>query len=118
MSKKTNATRAAEVREILVQRFPLAFMPKRSPKKPLKIGIYIDVVHRCHDIGRYRIKLAIADYCNGPTYLRAMFPGAIRFDLDGNAAGDVTESHAAHASEKLQNMQARWEAQPHRDAAE
>ncbi|MER9768968.1 ProQ/FinO family protein [Mesorhizobium sp. M0189] len=84
-------------REHLAKRFPDAFMRKGEPtKKPLKVGIAVDVLRLVKDIPREILKRAIGDYCTGPKYAKAMVTGATRVDLDGNAAGVVTPDAEAY----------------------
>ncbi len=90
---------AMKARELLVERFPLAFAPKRAPKRPLKIGIFIDILAAAPDIERWKVSLALKDYCSGPKYLMACTPHAPRIDLTGAPAGTVSEEHAKHATE-------------------
>jgi ProP effector len=40
-------------------------------------------------------------YCRNAGYLRSLRVGAVRIDLDGNAAGVVTAEEAAWAAEEL-----------------
>jgi ProP effector len=101
---------AHETRAILVERFPLAFCPKRQPKFPLKIGISVDLVARCGDLKWKHISLALRDYTSGATYLRGLVEGAPRIDLDGNTAGTVTAAHAARAKSRLEELEKRWAA--------
>ncbi len=99
--KKSNSILKAETRAILVARFPLAFMPPRTFKKPLKIGIRADIVRRCPDLDRRQIGITLGDYCYGAKYLVGLVAGTQRVDLDGNPAGIVEPSHEAYAAGRL-----------------
>ena len=85
----------------LFERFPLAFMPTGEPKKPLKIGIFDDLLAACPDIEPARIKIAMEDYCHGPRYLIEQVEGAVRVGLDGQATGAVTTHQQEGADSRL-----------------
>jgi sRNA-binding protein len=104
-----NRRRAAEVRRILTERFPLAFMPKGASKPPLKVGTYGDVRVAAPDLTSKDVRLALNDYTGGATYLRNVIVGAVRIDLNGESAGTVTEDQAAHAAGRLKRFE-RWAA--------
>jgi sRNA-binding protein len=67
--------------------------------RPLKIGIRQDLLATGHDLKTLRC--VIGAYCRRRAYLKAMVAGAIRIDLQGQPAGEVTESDAADARDKL-----------------
>jgi len=99
------STICADVREQLVKRFPLAFMPKGSPKIALKIGIANDVIAQCPDIPRSDIKLFFGDYAGGRAYQLAIIEGSHRFGLDGMIAGEITEEHKERARQIMARHQ-------------
>ena len=96
--------RIMQTRSILVERFPLAFMPRGAPKIPLKVGIFNDLIGRCPDIHRRALKSAMWDYCRGPKYLAGLLYKADRIDLDGCMAGSVTDKEAEQAAKLLHCM--------------
>ena len=104
------ATICADVREQLVKRFPLAFMPNGSPKIALKIGIANDVIAQCPDIPREHIKLFFGDYAGGSAYQLALIEGSHRFGLDGMIAGEITEEHKERARQIMARHQAQTDA--------
>jgi ProP effector len=93
---------ASKTRSLLATRYPLAFMPKKVWKKPLKIGIREDILARCADLEERAVQLALADYCNGSTYLRKLIAGTKRVDLDGIDCDIITPEQEEHAKEKLE----------------
>jgi hypothetical protein len=95
------------VRAWLLRTYPKCFQPFGSPKLPLKINIHRDI-HARHDCRAFNFDLrnALVDYAAGATYLRAMITGAVRVDLDGNPAGDVTEEAAKFAADALAKLEA------------
>ena len=104
MSQEDRHT-GAEIRTLLTERFPLCFMPKGAAKHPLKVGIKRDIERRCTDLTRRQIFLALADYCGGPTYQRALAERRDRVDLDGKVTyPGVSEQQAAFARECLKRL--------------
>jgi ProP effector len=68
---------------------------------PLSIGIDKQLASRIPELDRKLLRIALGLHTNSSRYLRAMAKATVRFDLDGNAAGEVTEAHRKHASEVL-----------------
>lgn len=94
----------------LIRKHPKCFMLFGQPKLPLKIGIYDDIMALYgggYQNFRFELSAALSDYCNGGTYLRALVVGAVRVDLDGNPAGEVSEAAAQHAVERLAKLEAK-----------
>lgn len=96
MSKKKSPARrarerklATHTREILVERFPKAFMPKGADKIPLKLGIRADIRAACPDLSGLAVGVALFDYVSGFKYRDALKEGADRVDLDGNPVAKV-----------------------------
>lgn len=117
MAERCPLRRPDVVRPVLVERFPLAFMPAGMPKKPLKIGIREDLEASMPDFQRFELRLALADYCGGPTYLRSLVAGATRIDLAGLPAGTVDAAEAEFAATKLRQMLAKYAEQERRRQA-
>lgn len=68
---------------------------------PLAIGIDKQLRARLPDLDRKLLRSALGIHTNSLQYLKGMEKATVRFDLDGNTADDVTETHRAHASETL-----------------
>jgi ProP effector len=79
--------------------YPKAFPKNPAPKVPLKIGILEDLQLRSDEIGisKEDLQLAIKTWCKSSRYWQACKEGADRLDLDGNTAGVVEATGAAHA---------------------
>ena len=108
MPKPSNVKRrihqriARQIRPILEERFPLAFVGKGQDKKPLRLGIHRDLAAACLDIPKAHLRIALSDYVNGPRYARCMVEGTPRVALDGSLDGVVTKEHAARARAALE----------------
>jgi ProP effector len=91
-----------QTRAALAAKFPKCFCPKGAPKRPLKVGIGVDLAVRCPEIPHDLLRKALTDYYLGASYQVALLKvGAERFDLDGNICGAVTEQQSARAAGRL-----------------
>lgn len=90
------------VREILAARFPKCFSASEAiPKKPLKVGIGLDVMLMLPELSAYAVALALEDYTWGRRYCESMKRGAPRIGLDGEEDGFVTDQEAAQAAHRI-----------------
>ena len=69
---------------------------------PLAIGIDKQILARMPDLDRKTMRAALGIHTGSLRYLRVMEKATQRFDLDGNAGDEVTDTHRAHAKEVLQ----------------
>lgn len=93
----------------LAQKFPLCFSTQ-GEAKPLKIGIFQDLVERLKDdetVSNSQLRRALRQYTAGWRYLHGYKPGAKRVDLDGNPCGEVELQHITHAEQRLQESKAK-----------
>ncbi|AEG01538.1 ProQ/FinO family protein [Methylomonas methanica] len=83
----------------LQKNFPLAFPKNPAPKVPLKIGIHKDIFERSEQLGidKRDLRAAIKTWCWGKRYWECLLEDAVRVDLDGHAAGQVTKVDADQA---------------------
>ncbi|AWI62444.1 ProQ/FINO family protein [Sinorhizobium fredii] len=84
----------------LSERWPGAFDAKEP--KPLKIGIREDIRSLDSELPDEDLSRALRAYTRRDKYLAQLRAGATRVDLDGVAAGEVTEADAATARAWLQ----------------
>lgn len=80
----------------LRQRFP-AF----GQCMPLAIGIDKMLLAEMPEISRKILRVALNMHTNSSRYLKATATATARFDLAGNAAGEVSEEHRNRAAEML-----------------
>jgi ProP effector len=91
---------------MLATRFPAAFVAdRRQPHKPLKIGVDADLI-ASRILTPGEVKSALRCYTNRRMYHVATASGGLRFDLDGNACGQVTPRASAWAGAQLARMDA------------
>lgn len=100
---KNRAANQAALKQ-LMEAYPSVF--NRDNVRPLKIGIQEDLVAD-EKLAKNKIKRALASYVRAPQYFKALQVDADRVDLQGESAGKVTESEAAHAKEQLKAFQQR-----------
>lgn len=69
---------------------------------PLAIGIDKQIIARMPGVERKAMRAALGIHTGSLRYLRAMEKATVRYDLDGTAGAEVTETHRTHAKETLQ----------------
>jgi ProP effector len=98
--------------EILAERFPATFFVFEQRRRPLKLGIHLDVLAALGDaITPEGCAAAMRAYCANDGYLLACTAGAARIDLHGNIVGQVSAEEAAHAKQRLAQQQAKQDRQ-------
>ncbi|GGO75814.1 hypothetical protein GCM10011348_01500 [Marinobacterium nitratireducens] len=98
-SKNRAANQAAV--QLLIDTYPKTF--SRSQVRPLKIGIQEDLLAD-DKVSKNKIKRALASYVRSLAYYRSLQAGADRIDLNGAAAGQVSDQEAEHAKGKLKEL--------------
>lgn len=69
--------------------------------KPVALRIDKAIAVRFPDVERKVIRSAMRMHTASTRYLKVMEKGGQRYDLDGQANGEVTEEHQAHAAQTL-----------------
>jgi ProP effector len=105
---ETNANTIAALSEF----FPQCFHLFEQRRRPLKVGIWNDIkVVLGGAITDSELTYALRSYTSNRCYLQScLTAGTPRIDLNGEVAGQVTESEAAHAAERLKLQTAKWKA--------
>jgi len=83
----------------LQKRFPHAFPKNPSPKVPLKVGIFEDLMAVAPELALSEAELreAIKTWCRGSRYWTSLVEDAVRVNLVGDEAGRVSSVDAARA---------------------
>lgn len=90
----------AEVGRLLAERFPALFGP--GVVKPIKLRIQVDLQARAPGlIGRRSLSIFLQRHTTSTAYLKALIAAQHRFDLDGQAAGEIAAEHRAAAQVEL-----------------
>ena len=69
---------------------------------PLSIGIDKQLLARLPGLDRKTMRAALGIHTGSLRYLRAMEKATVRYDLDGTAGAEVSDTHRTHAKETLQ----------------
>lgn len=89
---------------LLAELFPKCFAVYEARRKPLKIGIRGDLVAAVGGFTGAQIRelhATLGRYVGSTGYLRAMDPKAVRVDLNGQPAGEVTLEESLIAKKRL-----------------
>lgn len=95
------APSVTDLLRLLVERFPQAFSNMSDQIRPLKVGIYDDLV-AATDLDPAALKRALRFYTGLTSYQHALAAeGAVRIDLAGAPVEPVSPEHAQWARAKL-----------------
>ncbi len=91
----------------LIEHFPAAFFLKGKDIKPLKIGIFDDIIDFYERLdsppfSKKQLREALNYYSSSPAYLSCQKADTSRVDLYGNEIDQVTEEQAKYAYQKFQ----------------
>ena len=91
----------------LVEHFPAAFFKKSNQIKPLKIGIFDDIIDFYERLdsppfSKKALREALNYYSASPAYLHCQKADAARVDLYGIEVDLVTEDQAKYAYQRYQ----------------
>lgn len=103
MNMQSELKNSKEIIAYLAKQFPNCFTIE-GDAKPLKIGIFQDVVARMaidEQFSKTKLRVALRTYTANWRYLHCLKDGAYRVDLDGNQCDVITKEQAEHASLQL-----------------
>jgi ProP effector len=69
--------------------------------QPLAIGIHKAIIERIADIDKAQLKSVMKAHTASTRYLKSLSQGSSRFDLDGNAAGEISAEQRDQATAAL-----------------
>ncbi len=69
---------------------------------PLSIGIDKQLLAVMPELDRKTMRTALGIHTGSLRYLKVMEKAKVRYDLDGKAGAEVTDTHRAHATQVLQ----------------
>jgi ProP effector len=100
--------------EWLAENFPATFFKQSKYVRPLKIGIFDDLIDFYERLdappfSKKALREAINYYSSSPAYLRCQQANAARVDLYGNEVDVVTEDQARYAYQRHQQRYAKEE---------
>lgn len=101
----TPKTTPAECGERLAQLWPALFA---GTAKPIKLGIQKDIQARSPGVFTRQVLSAFLHrHTGGTSYLLAIARGGARIDLDGNAAGEISDEHRKAAADEIARRRAK-----------
>jgi ProP effector len=91
----------------LIESFPNAFFKKGNQIKPLKIGIFDDIIDFYERLdsppfSKKSLREGLSYYSSSPAYLICQKEGAARLDVYGNEVDVVTLEQAKYAHQRHQ----------------
>ncbi|CBJ12079.1 putative activator of osmoprotectant transporter ProP (N-terminal part) [Legionella longbeachae NSW150] len=91
----------------LIEHFPNAFFKKSSQIKPLKIGIFDDIIDFYERLdsppfSKKSLRDALSYYSASPAYLNCQKENVARVDIYGNEVDVVTQEQAKYAFQRYQ----------------
>ena len=95
--------RVEQAKTILRERYPDLF---GDDPKPLAIGIHRVLLERHQELDFSGLKRALTLHTGRFSYQKLLKAGAVRFDLDGQPADEVTEEQAEIARQRLAELKA------------
>ncbi|MCM2681153.1 RNA chaperone ProQ [Echinimonas agarilytica] len=109
MEQQNKLTENREIIAFLAEQFPACFSIT-GDAKPLKIGIFQDLIGRLESderISNTRLRQAIRHYTSSIRYLSSVKEDSLRVDLEGETGDKVSAEHEQHAAERLAEIQAK-----------
>lgn len=113
MNQPLNATKKDKLQVIdwLIENFPNAFFKKGNQVKPLKIGIFDDIIDFYERLdtppfSKKSLREALSYYSASPAYLNCQKPNTARVDIYGNEIDVVTPEQAKYAYQRYQERYA------------
>ena len=109
MDKPQKFSTSKEVITFLAETFPASFSLS-GDAKPLKIGIFQDIVEKLKDderLSKTLLRSTLRHYTNSWRYLHSVKEGAFRVNLDGSQDAAIEKEHAEHAELQLKESKAK-----------
>lgn len=109
MENPQKITDSKAVIALLAELFPDCFSTK-GPAKPLKIGVFQDLVTRLENderVSKTTLRSTLRHYTNSWRYLEALKENAHRVDLDGVEGDVIDKEHADFAASQLETSKAK-----------
>jgi sRNA-binding protein len=95
--KRPDATVGAVI-ALLAERWPATFSVHEGRRRPLKVGIFADVMAAIDGaVTRAELGKALGCYTANPVYMAKLREGVARIGLDGEPSGTVTAEQANYA---------------------
>lgn len=101
----------------LIEHFPNAFFKKGNQIKPLKIGIFDDIIDFYERLdsppfSKKSLREGLSYYSASPAYLNCQKVNSARIDIYGNEVDVVTEDQAKYAHQRHQERYTKKKDEP------
>jgi ProP effector len=106
----TKRTSTKDIIAYLAVKFPACFSVN-GPAKPLKIGIFQELVEKLADdetVSKTRLRQALRHYTSSWRYLKSVKLNSFRVDVDGENASEVDQEQANYAAKTLKESQEKF----------
>lgn len=114
MNQPLNSVKKDKIQIVdwLIEYFPNAFFKKGNQIKPLKIGIFDDIIEFYDRLdsppfSKKSLREGLSYYSASPAYLSCQKAGAARIDIYGNEMDVVTPDQAKYAHQRFQERYAK-----------
>ncbi|WP_094751998.1 RNA chaperone ProQ [Psychromonas sp. CD1] len=104
MENTEKFTNNKQIIHFITEKFPLCFTAGSTLAKPLKIGIFQELVACLEDesrVSKTQLRGALRQYTLSWRYLHCVKEGTKRVNLEGIEGDDVSAEHAQHALKTL-----------------
>ena len=102
----SEALRSKNILDLLAERFPDCISVDEADRRPLKIGIFEEILAKVEElISPEDLKAALRKYAKGESYLNRMKVGVARIDLDGQPSSIIDEHEAEFAKLRKKHRQ-------------
>jgi ProP effector len=91
----------------LCKRFPVFELQQHEPHRPLALKIREQIWQRWPDVDRDALSIMLRWYTQRRMYLLSVIAGGNRYNLDGDAAGEITPSEIEYAKKLLAGIDAK-----------
>src|SRR5260221_329942 len=92
---------AAAVIDTLAEKWPNAFFADPQKRRPLKVGVRLDILQALPGVNKKTLSAALRFYTRHPCYVQAVVKGQARVDLSGVEVGPVSERDREMAAAEL-----------------
>jgi ProP effector len=93
---------------LLCERFPKTFFMFELRRRPLKIGVHLDIAALLPTLSIKEIPSAMRWYTANRFYNKACIENTPRLDLDGNEVGVVSADEATKSKQRIACSTAAW----------
>jgi sRNA-binding protein len=95
--------------DTLAEKWPNAFFTDPTRRRPLKVGVHLDILEALPGVNKKTLSTALRFYARHLSYMQAVAEGQARVDLNGAEVGPVSERDREMAAAELRKGTAKQE---------